>query len=48
MPPESDPDCIRAGKMDRKFMDARGVKWASQVKCLVITNVHGTINGIRP
>jgi len=29
MPPES--DCIR-GKMDRKFMDARGVMWVSQVK----------------
>jgi hypothetical protein len=46
MPPESDPGCIRAGKMDRKFMDARGVKWASQVKCLVIINVQGIFIGI--
>ena len=30
MPEESDECCIRAGKMDRKFMDARGVKWVSQ------------------
>ena len=38
MPEESDECCIRAGKMDRKFMDARkevGVIRGHRVRCRV-------------